>query len=310
MTAHTIIHVELPATDREAAVKFYRDVFGWESADMVGVPYPMFTAGGVTGGFPDVDGQLYAAGQVTVHVSSDDIQADLKAIEAAGGKAVSPVYDLGAGGAVVFFTDPAGNGCAVSGAERQRTHPAERGLIGTNGNGCHDDEIQRLSADEVRAHQNDLIDLLRDVVEGGSSVNFIAPLDVTTAAAFWERVAGEAAAGQRIVVAALEDNQAVGCVHLVLATQPNGVYRAEVQKVLVHSRWRRQGIATRLMQVIEDEARVAKRRTLVLDTEKGSGAEKLYERAGYTRVGVIPQFALDSTGSQFLDAVFFYKLLD
>ena len=170
--------------------------------------------------------------------------------------------------------------------------------------------IERFSADDIRAHKDELIELLRDAVDGGSSVNFIAPLDLRISAAFWERISGEVAASHRIVLGALEDNQVVGCAHLVLATQPNGVYRAEVQKVLVLSRCRRQGIATRLMQAIEDEARAANRRLLVLDTEKGGGAEKLYERVGYIRVGVIPQFALDSTGSQFLDAVWFYKLLD
>jgi GNAT superfamily N-acetyltransferase len=111
------------------------------------------------------------------------------------------------------------------------------------------------------------------------------------------------------VLAALDSDRVVGCVHLVLAMQPNGIHRAEVQKVLVLRSARRQGIATRLMDAIEDEARAVKRHVLVLDTERGSAAEKLYQRVGYVRVGVIPQFALDSTGRNFLDAVYFYKLL-
>ncbi len=106
-----------------------------------------------------------------------------------------------------------------------------------------------------------------------------------------------------------DGDRVVGCVHLVLAMQPNGRHRAEVQKVLVLNSARRQGIATRLMYAIEDEARAVGRHTLVLDTERYSAGEKLYERVGYTRVGVIPQFALDSTGSQLIDTVFFYKLL-
>ncbi len=171
-------------------------------------------------------------------------------------------------------------------------------------------DIRRFDAEDIRTHRDDLIELLRDVVDGGSSVNFIAPLDLGIAAAFWERIAGEAAAGSRIVLAALDAERVVGCAHLALAMQPNGRNRAEVQKVLTHSRARRQGIATRLMQAVEDEARAANRTTLVLDTERGSAAERLYERVGYVRVGVIPQFALNSDGSEYLDAVFFYKLLD
>jgi acetyltransferase len=169
--------------------------------------------------------------------------------------------------------------------------------------------IRRFNAEDMRAHKDEFVELLRDVVDGGSSVNFIAPLDLRVAAAAWERWAGEVDAGQRIVLAALDANRVVGCVHLVLAMQPNGLHRADVQKVLVHSRARRQGIATQLMGAIEDEARSLKRSLLVLDTQKDSGAEILYGRIGYVRMGVIPQFALDSTGKQLIDAVFFYKLL-
>ena len=170
--------------------------------------------------------------------------------------------------------------------------------------------IARLSADDVQAHKQEFVELLRDAVDGGSGVNFIAPLDLGLAAAFWERMAGEVGAGQRVVLAALDEERVIGCVHLVLAMQPNGLHRADVQKVLVHSSARRQGIATRLMSAIEDEARSLKRTLLVLDTEKGSGAEKLYERIGYVWMGAIPQFALKSDGSQLIDAVFFYKLLN
>jgi GNAT superfamily N-acetyltransferase len=169
--------------------------------------------------------------------------------------------------------------------------------------------IRRFSAQDILTHKTEFVELLRDAVDGGSSVNFIAPLDLELAAAAWDRWAGEAEAQQRIVLAALEADRVVGCVHLVPATQPNGLHRAEVQKVLVHSRVRRQGIATQLMHAIEDEARAVRRSLLVLDTQKNSAAEILYERMGYVHMGVTPQFALDSTGQQLIAAVFFYKLL-
>ncbi len=169
--------------------------------------------------------------------------------------------------------------------------------------------IERLSASDLRAHKDDLVEVLRDAVEGGSSVNFVAPMDLGLAAAAWEKWAGEVEAGQRIVLAALDADRVVGCVHLVLAGQPNGLHRADVQKVLVHSRARRQGIATQLMSAIEDAARAAQRSLLVLDTEEGSGAEKLYEKIDYVRLGAIPQFALNFDGSALIASVFFYKLL-
>jgi GNAT superfamily N-acetyltransferase len=129
------------------------------------------------------------------------------------------------------------------------------------------------------------------------------------AASAWEKWAGEVEAGQRIVLAALEGERVIGCVHLVLAGQPNGLHRADVQKVLVHSDMRRQGIATRLMSAIEATARTEQRSLLVLDTERGSGAEIFYERIGYLRVGVIPKFALNFDGSVLIDTVVFYKQL-
>jgi len=112
MTKHSIIHVEFPAANREAAVKFYRDVFGWESSDLPNIPYPMFTAGEVTGGLPALN-DMYQPGDVIVHIDTEDIAADLKNIEAAGGTSVTGVIDLGPGGAVAFFTDPTGNRLAL-----------------------------------------------------------------------------------------------------------------------------------------------------------------------------------------------------
>jgi hypothetical protein len=62
------------------------------------------------------------------------------------------------------------------------------------------------------------------------------------------------------------------------------------------------------MGEVEESARAAGRTLLVLDTEQGSVAEKLYEKCGYTRAGVIPQYALSADGS-LITTVVFYKLL-
>ena len=171
-------------------------------------------------------------------------------------------------------------------------------------------EIKRLNADEVRLYKAGLIELLRDVVDGGASVNFIAPLNTAIADAFWEKVAAEVEADQRLVLVALNGERVVGDVQLLFAMQQNGQHRAEVQKVFTHSSARRQGVATMLMRAVEDEARKEKKTLLVLDTERGSAAEKLYGQIGYVRAGVIPQFALNSDGSELIDTVLFYKLLE
>ena len=170
--------------------------------------------------------------------------------------------------------------------------------------------IVRCEGPEIEARLADFCELLSDVVDGGASVNFVAPLDPQIARTYWSRVAGDVRAGQRVVVAALDGDAVVGCAHLVPAQQPNGPHRAEVQKVLVHGAHRRKGIAQALMAAIEDEARQLGRWLLVLDTETGSAAVGLYEKLGYIDIGGVPEFALSSDGTAFRANVIFYKRLD
>jgi acetyltransferase len=169
--------------------------------------------------------------------------------------------------------------------------------------------IRQLNAEDMNRHQAEFIDLLCDVVDGGASVNFIAPMDSTLAASYWSRVEREVAAGDRIVLAAFDDGRLVGTVHLALAGQPNGIHRAEVQKLLVHSSARGKGMAKALMTAIEQAAKEAGRSLLVLDTEKGSVAETLYARIGYERAGEIPRFASNFDGSDLITTVLFYRLI-
>lgn len=169
-------------------------------------------------------------------------------------------------------------------------------------------EVVSAPAALLRDHIGELVDLLRDSVNGGASVNFVPPLDERINRHFWERVCGEVERGERVVVYGLIDGRVIGCAHLALAGQPNGAHRAEVQKVLVLTSLRRRGIARTLMAAVEDEARRLGRWLLVLDTEVGSGAEQMYPQLGYVRAGEIPAFARAANG-EFVSTVLFYKLL-
>jgi GNAT superfamily N-acetyltransferase len=161
---------------------------------------------------------------------------------------------------------------------------------------------------EMRAALDDFAALLVDAVESGGSVSFVRPLAVEKAREYWRKVADTVEAGGRLAWAARDENQVIGCVMLEFAGSENGRHRAEVQKLLVHSDYRGQGIAKRLMATMESGARAAGLTLLVLDTVRGSTAETLYGRIGYTRVGVIPQFArLDA--ETMCDTVYFYRLL-
>jgi len=168
--------------------------------------------------------------------------------------------------------------------------------------------VHTLAFADYPQYRGALIDLLIDVVDHGASVNFLAPLDRRTAETFWDRVGAQVETRERVILLALDAGQLVGTAQLVLATQPNGLHRAEVQKVLVHSTQRRRGIGTLLMTATEAAARQHQRTTLILDTETDSDAESLYRKAGYLRLGVIPDYALDTRG-RLQAATVFYKLL-
>jgi ribosomal protein S18 acetylase RimI-like enzyme len=87
---------------------------------------------------------------------------------------------------------------------------------------------------------------------------------------------------------------------------PNQPHRADVKKLLVHRAARNTGIGERLMRDVERFARHHDRSLLVLDTVTDSPGYRLYERLGWQRVGVIPDYALMPDGS-FCDTTVFYK---
>jgi ribosomal protein S18 acetylase RimI-like enzyme len=97
-------------------------------------------------------------------------------------------------------------------------------------------------------------------------------------------------------------------VQLDLVTKPNRIHRAEVQKLLVHTRVRRQGLGLALMNAVEAVAREAGRSLLLLDTREGDPAENLYLALRYTKLGVIPNYARSLNGL-LEGSVFFYRFL-
>jgi ribosomal protein S18 acetylase RimI-like enzyme len=134
-------------------------------------------------------------------------------------------------------------------------------------------------------------------VNDGASVGFLRPLAADVAERYWREVIRDMAERSRILLAARQDGHAVGSVQLELCTKPNGVHRAEVQKLLVHTDWRRRGIGRRLMDTVNREARRARRSLLYLDTEPDKPAHRMYEQAGWVRAGEIPDYARTPDGT-------------
>src|SRR5882672_98936 len=169
-------------------------------------------------------------------------------------------------------------------------------------------EIRRLDATELGAQLDGLAAVLADCVAGGASVSYLAPFSHEQARAEFEAMAAEAEKGRRLILAAFADGRLVGTVQVILALPPNQPHRAEIAKLLVHRSARKRGIAQRLMEQAESEARAAGKTLLVLDTVTGDNAERLYTRLGWTRVGVIPGYALYPDGRP-CDTTVFWKAL-
>ncbi len=167
--------------------------------------------------------------------------------------------------------------------------------------------VRRLSGEEAHAAVDGLAEVLVDCVEGGASVSFMRPMTRDKALRCWSGVAESTARGERVLLVA-EDGRGeiVGTAQLVTAQPENQPHRADVAKVLVKRKARRGGIAQRLMAALEDEARRAGKTCLVLDTVTGGDAERLYARTGWTRVGVVPDYAL-MPGGELCATTFFFK---
>ncbi len=153
-----------------------------------------------------------------------------------------------------------------------------------------------------------LADVLIDCVEGGASVSFMLPLAREKALAFWRDVAASVARGERALMVSQDSAGGItGTVQLILDQPDNQPHRADLAKMLVHRRARRQGLGDALMQAAENVARECGKTLLVLDTAS-SDAERLYARNGWVRVGAIPGYALLPQGG-LCDTTYFYKLL-
>ena len=94
-----------------------------------------------------------------------------------------------------------------------------------------------------------------------------------------------------------------------LSRLPTSSPRAEVAKLLVHTEYRRRGVATALMAALEQEARAAGRTLLVLDTQSGEPAEMLYFALGYVLTGSVPGYARNPDG-RLAPTSFMYKVLE
>ncbi|WP_406425752.1 GNAT family N-acetyltransferase [Streptomyces sp. NBC_01589] len=169
-------------------------------------------------------------------------------------------------------------------------------------------EIVSVSGPELITYADELAALLVETVGGGASVGFLAPLDRGAAAAWWRgRAAAVDAGGQRVWIAR-DGERVAGTIGLNLTSLPNARHRAEVTKVMVRPSMRGRGLGRSLLAAAEGAAAETGLTLLVLDTETGSPAERLYRSAGWTECGSIPDYAGDPSGA-LKPTTIYYKVI-
>ncbi|MBA3898913.1 MAG: VOC family protein [Bacteroidetes bacterium] len=117
---NSVVHFEIPSSDKNRAKKFYSDVFGWDIIDMPINGYEYSSAitspidehytpkekGTINGAIIEKD-ESVSAPVITINVES--IEEHAKKIEASGGKLIVPKDEVPDMGYYAYFKDTEGN---------------------------------------------------------------------------------------------------------------------------------------------------------------------------------------------------------
>ncbi|MFE2917195.1 VOC family protein [Kitasatospora indigofera] len=144
--------VDLAADDQQAALDFYRDLFGWQGepgpAEFGGYAVCTLKGRAVAGIGPAMapEGMPKPPVAWTTHLATDDADAAQRAVTEAGGTVLVPVMDVGTTGRMQIVADPAG---AVFGIW-QAVDFAGAGIVGEHGalvwNDLHTGDIAAATA--------------------------------------------------------------------------------------------------------------------------------------------------------------------
>ena len=129
------------------------------------------------------------------------------------------------------------------------------------------------------------------------------------ATAFWTASLAAADAGGRVVLGAMEQGELIGTVTLLLDCPENQPHRGEIAKMMIRVNRRGRGIGRAMMIEAERIARERGRTLLNLDSATEDGAGEFYERLGFTKAGIIPNYALKPYGG-FCGTIIYWKRID
>jgi uncharacterized protein len=118
-----VVHFEIPVDDGERAVDFYHRAFNWDLERWGPMEYWTTTGGEGEG----IGGALTRRGDgaqaLTFYISVDDVDEALAAVEAAGGRALTPRMPIPTVGWMASFVDTEGNTVGVFQADPSAPMP-------------------------------------------------------------------------------------------------------------------------------------------------------------------------------------------
>jgi acetyltransferase len=169
-------------------------------------------------------------------------------------------------------------------------------------------EIKELKAPPSLELFSELVELLQDTVGRGASIGWTQVPGTKDARNYWTQVLEAVGRGERLLFVATDNHVCAGAIQVAFAPRQNARHRGEVQKLMVHSQYRRRGIGQALIAAIETAARARGLTLLVLDVRSGDDAERLYKRCGYEYVGSIPGFVQSVNGAFDPTSIYYRRL--
>jgi ribosomal protein S18 acetylase RimI-like enzyme len=161
-------------------------------------------------------------------------------------------------------------------------------------------EIKELKSPPSLELFSELVELLQDTVGGGASVGWTQVPTTKEARNYWTEVLEAVGRGERMLFVATDNHVCAGAIQVAFAPRQNARHRGEVQKLMVHSQYRRRGTG---------QAAMARGLTLlVLDVRSGDDAERLYKRCGYSYAGSIPGFVQSVNGAFDPTSIYYRRL--
>lgn len=168
-------------------------------------------------------------------------------------------------------------------------------------------ELTRLSSEAFSKSVEAFVKLSQDVVEADAHLGWERTHSMEMRD-YWQRQSATIDESDHVLFVAYDDERLVGTVQYERGHFPTSRHRAEVAKLMIAPSHRRRGVASALMDRLEQHACSQGIELFVLDTRAGEPVEELYLRRGYTRTGLVPGWMKYSNGS-YRDTVFFFLKL-